>query len=152
MAWVWRYENAGGEVVDPDGAPPADTFPTQADAETWIGETWRELLEDGVDAILYLSEHAQEFNIDLEKIAVSGFSSGGNMACTVPLRLQEQLKHECAAGEERRESVIAATRPRQADTVLPNPLSILTKADRDGARRLPSRNLHLPGPCMPRTR
>jgi acetyl esterase/lipase len=68
-------------------------------------------IEDGVDAILYLSEHAREFNIDLEKIVVSGFSSGGNMAFTVPLRLQEELVNECEAGEERRESVIEARRP-----------------------------------------
>jgi hypothetical protein len=56
MAWVWRYENAGGEVVDPEDAPAADTFPTQADAETWIGETWRELLEVGVDAVTLLED------------------------------------------------------------------------------------------------
>jgi len=56
MAWVWRYENAAGETVDPDGAPTADTFPTQADAETWIGESWRELLEVGVDAVTLLED------------------------------------------------------------------------------------------------
>jgi acetyl esterase/lipase len=67
-------------------------------------------IEDGVDAILYLSEHAREFNIDLEKIVLSGFSSGGNMAFTVPLRLQEELVNECEAGEEKRESVIEARR------------------------------------------
>ena len=32
-----------------DGDPQA--FPTQADAETWIGETWRELRESGISAV-----------------------------------------------------------------------------------------------------
>ena len=26
-------------------------FPTQADAESWVGEVWRELLEPGVDQV-----------------------------------------------------------------------------------------------------
>lgn len=68
-------------------------------------------VEDGVDAILYLAGHADEFNIDLDKIVVSGFSSGGNMAFTVPLRLQEELDNECATGEDRRESVLLQARP-----------------------------------------
>lgn len=68
-------------------------------------------VEDGVDAILYIVEQASEFNIDLDKIVVSGFSSGGNMAFTVPLRLQEELDNECAAGENRRESVVMNERP-----------------------------------------
>ncbi|KAK5018315.1 hypothetical protein LTR60_001551, partial [Cryomyces antarcticus] len=35
-------------------------------------------VEDGVDAILYLAEHAEELGIDVDRMAVSGFSSGGN--------------------------------------------------------------------------
>jgi putative ergosteryl-3beta-O-L-aspartate hydrolase len=68
-------------------------------------------VEDGVDALLYLIDHAQELNVDIEKIAVSGFSSGANMAFTVPLRLQEELMDESAAGEDRRESVHLKKRP-----------------------------------------
>jgi hypothetical protein len=47
VAWLWRYENAGGDTVDAEDVP-GESFPTQADAETWIGETWRELREAGV--------------------------------------------------------------------------------------------------------
>lgn len=68
-------------------------------------------VEDGADAIMYLVAHADELCLDVERIAVSGFSSGGNMCFTVPLRLQEELDHEAAAGEDRRNSVIAGTRP-----------------------------------------
>ncbi|KAJ9662576.1 hypothetical protein H2201_006064 [Coniosporium apollinis] len=51
-------------------------------------------VEDGVDAILYLAQRADELYIDLERIAVSGFSSGGNMSLTVPLRLQQETVTE----------------------------------------------------------
>jgi len=48
-------------------------------------------VEDGVDALIYISKHSEELNLDPDRIAVSGFSAGGNMAFTVPLRLQEEL-------------------------------------------------------------
>lgn len=47
MGWTWRYEDAAGEIIDAPGGT-SSTFPTQGDAESWIGETWRELLEAGV--------------------------------------------------------------------------------------------------------
>ena len=47
-------------------------------------------VEDGVDAVLYVHEHADDLGIDREKIALSGFSSGGNMAFTVALRLYDE--------------------------------------------------------------
>jgi hypothetical protein len=34
-----------------DAGLPGESFPTQADAETWIGETWRELAAGGVAAV-----------------------------------------------------------------------------------------------------
>jgi hypothetical protein len=54
--WTWRYERTDGSVVTevPDGAP--DGFPAQADAETWIGETWASLLDAGVDAVTLLED------------------------------------------------------------------------------------------------
>lgn len=48
-------------------------------------------VEDGVDAVMYLVKNAAELGLDTNRIAISGFSSGGNMAFTVPLRLQEEL-------------------------------------------------------------
>jgi len=48
-------------------------------------------VDDGADAVLYIAEHAEELGIDKNKIALSGFSSGGNMAFTVPLRLYDYL-------------------------------------------------------------
>ena len=55
--WHWRYEKADGALVQP--LPPAastEKFPMQGDAESWLGETWRELLEAGVDAVTLLED------------------------------------------------------------------------------------------------
>lgn len=49
-------------------------------------------VKDGVEAVLYLSEHAEELGLDVHKFAVSGFSVGGNMAFSVPLRLQAEVQ------------------------------------------------------------
>ena len=48
--WTWRYEDAEGREIVPDGAFTGG-FPTQSDAESWLGEEWRSLLSRGVDAV-----------------------------------------------------------------------------------------------------
>ena len=50
MSWTWSYQKADGSAVPQ--SPGSQAFPTQADAETWIGETWRELLDQGIDAVV----------------------------------------------------------------------------------------------------
>ena len=48
--WRWRLEDSSGaEVSGAEGS--GQTFPSQSDAESWIGEVWQDLLEDGVDAV-----------------------------------------------------------------------------------------------------
>ena len=47
MAWTWRYEAPDGSPAQAEGVP-VESFPSQSDAESFIGETWRELLEAGV--------------------------------------------------------------------------------------------------------
>ncbi|KUM59637.1 hypothetical protein ACN42_g7507 [Penicillium freii] len=49
-------------------------------------------LEDGVDAILWLWQEAQKYNLDKTRFALSGSSAGGNLALAVPLRLHEELQ------------------------------------------------------------
>ena len=46
--WHWRLEDADGNAL---AAPEGGAFPSQSDAETWLGETWRELRESGVAAV-----------------------------------------------------------------------------------------------------
>lgn len=54
MGWTWRFLAPDGGAVpgidDGSGRPDAG-FPTQSDAESWLGEHWRELTEEGVDAV-----------------------------------------------------------------------------------------------------
>lgn len=45
MNWTWRLEAADGTALP---APVPPSHPSQADAESWLGEQWRELREDGV--------------------------------------------------------------------------------------------------------
>ena len=57
-------------------------------------------VEDGADAILWLAQHAEEYMLDPERFAVSGFSSGGNMSFTVPLCLQGELFERTPSGQK----------------------------------------------------
>jgi hypothetical protein len=54
VAWTWRYEDGNGADVDVAVAPTGEPFPTQSDAETWLGENWRELLSAGVEQVSLL--------------------------------------------------------------------------------------------------
>lgn len=54
-------------------------------------------VDDGVEALLYLASHASELNIDASRIALTGFSSGANLAITVPLRLRDRVKNEASS-------------------------------------------------------
>lgn len=58
--WSWRYENADGNEMRPEGFA-RETFSTQADAETWLGETWRDLLDSGVDQVTLCRNGSVEY-------------------------------------------------------------------------------------------
>lgn len=52
MTWAWRYSRANGEPVPVLPAVAVSTaFPSQAEAEAWIGEAWRDLVASGIDAV-----------------------------------------------------------------------------------------------------
>ncbi|GAA1515243.1 hypothetical protein GCM10009677_55530 [Sphaerisporangium rubeum] len=60
MTWRWRYENAnGGEVTE--GLLPREVFPSQADAESWLGENWKGLLNSGVEQVSLLEGDKVEY-------------------------------------------------------------------------------------------
>ncbi|WP_182376651.1 hypothetical protein [Nocardioides sp. WS12] len=50
--WYWRLEDASGAEVTLAGEAAEEygdkTFPSQGDAESWVGEIWAELAEHGV--------------------------------------------------------------------------------------------------------
>ncbi|MEU0096197.1 hypothetical protein [Kribbella sp. NPDC006257] len=57
MSWTWRFETADGAPADP-GEVTGD-FSAQGDAESWLGEIWRELVDKGVGQV-YLLEDGRE--------------------------------------------------------------------------------------------
>ncbi len=57
--WWWRLENSAGEEVQVDDEHSGQRFASQADAESWVGETWSDLAAAGVDAVT-LFEHDRQ--------------------------------------------------------------------------------------------
>ncbi|KAI1503805.1 Alpha/Beta hydrolase protein [Biscogniauxia marginata] len=49
-------------------------------------------VDDGADAILYLVKNAKDLRVDSSRMATSGFSAGGNIALTAPIRLNRYKK------------------------------------------------------------
>ena len=54
-SWTWRYEDAAGAVLERDDLD-RESFESQADAETWVGERWRDLLAAGVSAVVLVCD------------------------------------------------------------------------------------------------
>ena len=48
-AWTWRFEKADGAEVQPAVQP--EEFTTQGDAESWLGEYWKDLLDGGAEQV-----------------------------------------------------------------------------------------------------
>ncbi|KAL6248988.1 hypothetical protein RBB50_004051 [Rhinocladiella similis] len=57
-------------------------------------------VDDCVESILYVSEHAAELHIDQTNIALSGFSAGANLAFSAPFRLNYH-RNLCATTDDR---------------------------------------------------
>ena len=50
MGWTWTYANESGSAVSPASGTD-EAFANQADAESWLGENFRTLLDEGVDTV-----------------------------------------------------------------------------------------------------
>ncbi len=60
MPWTWRYEKTDGAVVGTGGLQEA-IFASQGDAESWLGENWRGLVDAGVDQVILLDDDRAEY-------------------------------------------------------------------------------------------
>ncbi len=58
MSWTWRLETADGTAL---AEPPSPAHATQSDAESWLGETWRELAASGVGQVSLLRDGEVEY-------------------------------------------------------------------------------------------
>jgi len=61
MPWSWRYENVDGQPV----SGPGETFSSQADAESWIGQEWRALAEAGVAQVVLTEDDRVDYQMSL---------------------------------------------------------------------------------------
>jgi hypothetical protein len=58
MTWSWRYEDAAGAEL---AEPTQEAFGSKADAESWLGESWRELLDQGIQQVTLLEDGRVEY-------------------------------------------------------------------------------------------
>jgi hypothetical protein len=59
MTWTWRFEKADGTEVQPVVQP--EEFTTQGDAESWLGEAWKDLVKGGADQVVLLEGGAKVY-------------------------------------------------------------------------------------------
>jgi len=52
VTWTWRFDSGAAP------ADPAPDFTNQSDAETWLGENWRDLRSAGVTAVSLIADDA----------------------------------------------------------------------------------------------
>jgi hypothetical protein len=55
--WSWHFDATAATTPTPQ--QPETGFPSQADAEQWVGEHWRELLAAGIDAVTLRCDDAE---------------------------------------------------------------------------------------------
>lgn len=61
MNWTWQFEDAEGKAI----AARDSEFSNQGDAESWLGEEWRELAESGAAVAILLNGDAVEYRMAL---------------------------------------------------------------------------------------
>jgi hypothetical protein len=54
VSWTWRFEKADGTPVRLDFDVPE--FGAQGDAESWLGEVWREMANTGAEQATLLED------------------------------------------------------------------------------------------------
>jgi hypothetical protein len=61
MPWTWRYSKDDGAPVAGMAGLQEAIFASQGDAESWLGENWRALVEAGVDHVTLLDDDRPEY-------------------------------------------------------------------------------------------
>ncbi|MFD7234969.1 hypothetical protein ACFWAT_06625 [Streptomyces syringium] len=67
MVWSWRFERADGTETSPAVEP--EEFTTQGDAESWIGEVWKELLDGGAERVTLFEDDSEIYTMSLSAAA-----------------------------------------------------------------------------------
>ncbi|MEU6857816.1 hypothetical protein AB0B28_02900 [Glycomyces sp. NPDC046736] len=61
MTWTWKLEDADGNAIE---APDSD-LTSQGDAESWVGERWREFADQGVAVVELQEDGRTVYRMDL---------------------------------------------------------------------------------------
>lgn len=64
MAWTWRYHGEDGAPTE-TAEPKAELFTSRGDAESWLGENWAELAENGVGSATLLEGEREVYTMPL---------------------------------------------------------------------------------------
>ena len=66
MTWTWQYETADSRANDATAREGAsESFASQSDAESWLGQSWRELTSAGVVTVVLLEDDRVEYKMSL---------------------------------------------------------------------------------------
>ena len=60
MTWTWQFEKADGSAAASRDLVK-ESFSSQGDAESWLGENWRSLLDAGVDQVSLTEDGRVEY-------------------------------------------------------------------------------------------
>ena len=60
MSWFWTFESPAGEPLG-----QSEMFDSRSDAESWVGETFGDLLERGIDHVRLIEGVAEVYEMSL---------------------------------------------------------------------------------------
>ena len=60
MTWFWTFESDAGEPLG-----QSETFDSRSDAESWVGESFPELLERGIDRVRLIEGVTEVYDMSL---------------------------------------------------------------------------------------
>ncbi|THV29986.1 hypothetical protein [Glycomyces paridis] len=62
MTWTWKLEDADGNTLE----TPESDLSSQGDAESWLGERWRDFAADGATVVELLEDGRSVYRMDLQ--------------------------------------------------------------------------------------
>lgn len=64
MTWTWQIEDADGGNLE----VPESDLGSQGDAESWLGERWRDLVAEGAATAVLLEDGKTVYRMDLAAV------------------------------------------------------------------------------------
>lgn len=64
MTWTWQLEDADGNALE----VPDDDLGSQGDAESWLGERWRDFTAEGATTAILKEDDKVVYRMDLTPV------------------------------------------------------------------------------------